>query len=81
MFSTGYFADRKHSTKVHVVYAGRAVCGVRVGKDMQYQFCSSGVNTDYLECELCQRRVESVEAPPRFKLQVNMAPSVATGGE
>lgn len=51
---TGYFANTKRYTKKHVVYDNdEPVCGVRISKDMSFQWCASGIYTDYIECERC----------------------------
>ena len=56
---TGYFANTKRFTKVHIVTSGKPLCGVRIGTDKQFQFCANGVYRRYVECARCRRKIET----------------------
>jgi hypothetical protein len=47
------------STPVHVHARGHGpICGAKLSSKMQYQWCSHGVQREYIECGNCLRRVE-----------------------
>lgn len=54
---TGYFGNEKRPfvrSKVHVVaVGGKPICGVRIGKDSRFHWCSGGINVSYVECNRC----------------------------
>lgn len=52
--TTGFFANTKRWTKVHVVHEGSPICGSPIGKDMEYQWCAGYIKLDYIECEKCK---------------------------
>ena len=58
--STGFFADEKHGTKVHLVNNREPICGSVIGKKMQYQWCVNFVKLDYVECERCKKKYKSL---------------------
>lgn len=61
MTSTGWFGvpgrrmGSTVSTKVHFVENHRPICGARIHPLALYQWCSRGMNWDYLECRNCKR--------------------------
>ena len=55
--STGYFANSKHSTKVHIVSSNKALCGYEPRTTMQFQWCGNDVIADYVECKKCKENV------------------------
>ena len=53
--STGWYGEpgtSKH-TKVHFVLKGHPICGSRIGKRMQLQWCAPGFERLYVECSRC----------------------------
>lgn len=54
---TGYFANEKRWTKVHLVYTNTniPICNSRIKSDMHYKFCASGIFLSYVRCEHCKR--------------------------
>lgn len=54
---TGYFANEKTFTQVHIVKDNKPVCGASIGADKKFQFCAHGVIKNYLECEHCKKIV------------------------
>lgn len=58
--TTGFFADEKHGTKVHLVSNRKPICGVAVGKKMQYQWCANFAKLDYVECERCKKKYKTL---------------------
>lgn len=55
---TGYFANTKRWTKVHIVLEEEPICGNKIGKDMSFQFCAFGIIKDYIECESCKKKIK-----------------------
>ncbi len=58
---TGYYGipgSKRESdvTKVHYTLRGKAICGVRVRKGMEFQFCANGFDKDMIECQRCIRK-------------------------
>ena len=50
--------EAKHfSTPVHVVNDGEPFCGAALHRDMEFQFCASGVALELIECGNCKRRL------------------------
>ena len=51
------------SSKVHIAQNGKPVCGAQLRKGALFQWCSRGINIDYVECKHCiawnRRRIES----------------------
>lgn len=57
---TGYFANEKNFTKVHIVGENeKPVCGVIIGSDKKFQFNAYGIMYSYLECEHCKKIAKS----------------------
>ena len=52
---TGYFANEKTHTKVHLVENGVPVCGCEIGSDKQFQWNAQGIQFRYIECEKCKK--------------------------
>lgn len=67
--STGYFGRPSPvpggtgiSTNVHYVGAdGKPVCGYKPHKTMEFQWCSDGLNFQYLECKGCKEWAKNRE--------------------
>lgn len=57
--STGWFGipGGRPGGKVHVALDGKPRCGTRVSPRAEYQWCSGGVNWEYLECKRCKSQV------------------------
>ena len=58
--STGYFGipgSKRESdvTPVHAVRDGKPICGARLRKAMQFQWCAVGFEERYIECGRCKR--------------------------
>jgi hypothetical protein len=53
--STGFFADAKGGSIVHMVYNGtnKTVCK-RTFRTRVFQWCSKGITFSYLECDTCK---------------------------
>lgn len=68
MITTGYFADTKNSTKVHLVENGKPICGVAIGIKKQYQWCARRVHLEYLECKRCKNKQAGGEVATRWVL-------------
>lgn len=51
----GWFGipGRPYGTRVHITLRGEPVCGIKMSRDMEFQFCSF-TNLDYVECERCK---------------------------
>lgn len=75
---TGYFANTKRWTKVHIVaelheYLGDGesttfhvpICHANIAPDMAFQWCANYIKEDYLECENCKRKL--AEMHPTMK--------------
>lgn len=54
--STGYFANAntKRSTKVHLNYYKKPICGTIISKKMEYLWCANFVLIDYVDCKKCK---------------------------
>lgn len=65
-YQTGYFADpngpQRTATKVHVVKGPghHPICGAQIHIASKFQWCSSRINLDYIECAHCQRMAEKL---------------------
>ena len=61
---TGWYGipggPESRSSKVHVVYHGKPICGTRPGSNMEFQWCSVGIQLDYIECQHCKRIARSL---------------------
>ena len=57
---TGYYADNKYYTKVHVLHDGKPICGSVIGKKMSFQWCSHDIKFDYIECERCKTKARKI---------------------
>ncbi len=67
--STGWFgipgANGRESTQVHVVDGGKPICGRRLSKEQEYQWCADGAHLPYVECRRCldilnRERIEEI---------------------
>jgi len=56
--STGYFGipgrPERNSHHVHIVDGGKPVCGTHVHPKAQYQWCASGIERSYVDCQRCR---------------------------
>jgi len=54
--ATGYFADTKGGSEVHVVdtTTNKTICK-RTFKVRKFQWCSHGITFSYIECEHCKK--------------------------
>ncbi len=43
----------RYYTKVHICLRGQPVCGVKMTRDMELQWCSYS-NLEYVECDRCK---------------------------
>lgn len=60
ILKTGYFANEKTFTKVHIVGENeRPICGAQIGKDKKFQWNANSVVLDYIECDHCKKLVRS----------------------
>jgi len=58
---TGYFANEKASTKVHVVDDNKfPICGMKIGDDKSFVWCSAGISINILKCEHCKKIVKKI---------------------
>ena len=55
---TGYFADTKRWTKVHIVERYTPICGSQIKPDLRFQWCATGIKYSYIECEHCKRKAK-----------------------
>lgn len=56
IYRTGYFANTKRYTKVHLVDSkNKPICGVIILPDMSFQFNAGYVELKYVECEHCKK--------------------------
>lgn len=65
---TGFFANQKRWTKVHVVQEGKPICGTKIGNNMSFQFNAQGVRLDYVECEHCKRAIPDAQIATQIAL-------------
>ena len=54
-FMTGYWAKpgTDCDTKVHIAIDGKPYCGIKISKDMVFQWCANHVVGEYVRCEKC----------------------------
>jgi hypothetical protein len=57
MIETGYFANTKKWTKVHVTNDRIPICGSKINKDKSFQLCANGIVKNYVECEKCKTKL------------------------
>lgn len=59
---TGYFADTKTFTKVHVVNHenNKPICGCKISDRKQFQWNSMDIWIPYIECDHCKRIVSEL---------------------
>lgn len=74
-FQTGWFGipggPAHRSLPVHVVRTGtrQPICGARVGPKQAFQWCASGIQFSYIECERCKKKVAKVREALRNAAQ------------
>lgn len=57
---TGYFADTKTGTKVHVVdCTNKPLCGSII-KNKSFQWCANNIMFSYIECKTCKKRAKEI---------------------
>ncbi|MFA5207407.1 MAG: hypothetical protein WC428_02005 [Candidatus Paceibacterota bacterium] len=57
---TGYFANEKTFTQVHIVKDNKPICGANIGADKKFQLNAHGVFKSYLECEHCRKKIAKI---------------------
>lgn len=58
---TGYFGiPGRIGGKVHVIEGKRPMCGIRVDPRAEFQWCAHGIQSDYLECKGCRKKVAPI---------------------
>ena len=57
---TGYAANTKNSSKVHVFSQGKALCGYTPHDTMKIQWCAKHIRYDYIECEKCKLKARKI---------------------
>jgi len=75
---TGYFANTKRWTKVHIVaqlheYLGDGessvfyvpICHAHIAEDMKFQWYANNIHEEYLECENCKRELAKMHPTTR----------------
>ena len=57
MHMTGYFGNpvTQRSTKVHIIADGIPICGTRISKDYEFEWCAHDIQAEYIDCEKCKR--------------------------
>ena len=45
------------TTKVHFVIGNTPICGAKIRKGMEFQWCTDGFEWHYVECRNCHRIV------------------------
>ena len=59
---TGFFASAQRYTKTHITHfvngKAKPLCGCKIGKDMSYQWASSTIWREYIECQNCLKILE-----------------------
>lgn len=49
---TGFFADTKTGTKVHLVNNNnKPMCKAKIGKNKEFQWNANGIQIEFIECE------------------------------
>lgn len=67
-FATGYFGipgSSRGNFTVHLIgyfleLGARPVCGWEPSKEHEFQFCSWGVNYQFLECKTCRKEAKNL---------------------
>ena len=58
---TGFFADEKTFTKVHIVNDNNLpICNSRISKNKTFQFNAGTVVFEYIECEHCKKIIKNI---------------------
>ena len=56
-YETGYYGIPGRCGKsVHVVFRGGPLCGTRIDKRAEFQWCADGIQPEYLECARCRAK-------------------------
>ena len=63
--SIGFFAKErglvgKSHTQTHALKDGKALCGYKPAKTMQYQWCANFAYIDYVECKNCKEKLQKL---------------------
>jgi len=62
---TGYYTNEQYPTRrrvVHAVLEGKPICGTRIGKKAQCQYCANDFHIPYIECKKCLRKINKNQA-------------------
>jgi hypothetical protein len=61
-YQTGWFCIPGGRTggQVHVVSYGKPICGQRLHKKAEFQWCAHGIKLDYIECARCKGRAKKM---------------------
>lgn len=73
MIGTGYWGDVISWTKVHLVDLKtlKPICNTWIGRKKSYQWCSSAMEMDYVECEKCRKKGTAILIERITKLKDN----------
>lgn len=70
-FSTGYFGHPgRTGGLVHAVENDKPICGTHIAEGAEYQWCSRGLHTPYIECEKCKKLLKDLQPSAEVKLAV-----------
>lgn len=64
LYKTGWYGipgKDNPRAKVHVVKSGIPMCGSKLRKDQEFQWCADGIQKSYVECRNCLRIIEKLE--------------------
>ncbi len=70
MITTGYFGipgRTNERAKVHAVDGHQPICGTKMHRDSEYQFCASFIDYRMLECKRCRKIVAEQRAQAEAK--------------
>lgn len=71
MIMTGWFGvpGNRRGSFVHVVNAGRSICGFRPVRASEFQWCAHGIVYSFIECKECKRRARLFLQSDRYDSQ------------
>lgn len=73
VYQTGYFANERYNSCVHITKDGKSLCGYQPAKSMGFQWNANHVAWEYVECERCKTKFRDSED---FKKKHPEAPSI-----
>lgn len=56
VYQTGYYAFGNYRSKGHIVVNDKPFCGTPIDPMLVFQWCSKGINPDYVSCEKCRQK-------------------------